>query len=299
MPVFNGERYLEAALESALGQTHTDFELLISDNASTDGTERICRAYAARDPRVRYRRQAENLGAAPNYNLLVDVARGEFFRWAAHDDLAEPTLLERLVAALDAAPDAVLAFSETTLIDERGDVTERYEHRAPWRAGAAHVRLDDLLRHDESYIHRCFPVFGLIRTDALRRSARIGSFESSDKTLLVELALMGDFARVPEYLFARREHEESSRRAQASARERARWFDARATHRAPMPRTTLARHYIAAVGRVPMGARERVRCHRVLLQWLATGRRWRVIAGECRAAAGARLRRLRPSEARS
>jgi len=289
MPVYNGERYLEQALESVLGQTHTDFELLISDNASTDATERICRAYAARDPRVKYMRRPQNLGAAPNYNLLVDMARGEYFRWAAHDDLAEPALLQRLVAALDAAPDAVLAFSDTTLIDEDGEATERYVHRAPWRGGSAATRLEDLLRHDESYIHRCFPVFGLMRTDALRRSARIGAFEGADNALLVELALSGDFIRVPEYLFARREHARSSRRAQVTARERARWFSTAAAIGAPMVRTTLARRYVGALRRARMRRLERLRCWGVMMRWFVTGRRWRVIAGECRAALTTRL----------
>lgn len=282
LPVYNGERYLRAALDSTLGQTFTDFELIISDNASTDATERICREAAAADGRVRYIRQPRNLGAAPNYNLLVHQARGEFFRWIAHDDLSEPDLLAALVARLDACPEAVLAFSDTTLIDADGASQERYVHATPWRGGRPSVRLADLLLHDASYIHRCFPIFGLMRTEGLRDTRLIGAFEGADKVSLVELALRGDFAHYPEPLFSRREHDHSSRRAQVTATERLRWFDAAATARAPRPRATLARQYWAAVAHAGLTPAERWRCRAILGRWVASGRRWRVIAGELR-----------------
>ena len=78
LPVYNGERYLAESLDALLAQTYADFELIISDNASTDGTAEICREYAARDPRIRYVRQPVNVGAGPNHNLLVPLARGAY-----------------------------------------------------------------------------------------------------------------------------------------------------------------------------------------------------------------------------
>src|SRR3954454_13625589 len=81
LPVHNGERYLEESLTALMKQTFSDFELIISDNASTDGTEAICRRHADQDPRIRYIRQSHNLGAADNHNLLVPLARGEYFKW--------------------------------------------------------------------------------------------------------------------------------------------------------------------------------------------------------------------------
>src|SRR5438132_13873019 len=87
MPVYNGERYLSGALDSLLSQTLADFDLIISDNASTDATESICRSYAAHDSRIRYFRNENNLGAAANFNRAFELCGGEFFRWAAHDDL--------------------------------------------------------------------------------------------------------------------------------------------------------------------------------------------------------------------
>ena len=87
MPVYNGEKYLEEAIQSILAQTYSDFELVISDNASTDKTQEICLEYAARDSRVRYHRNEKNLGAAPNYNRTFELSTGQYFKWADYDDL--------------------------------------------------------------------------------------------------------------------------------------------------------------------------------------------------------------------
>jgi glycosyltransferase involved in cell wall biosynthesis len=100
VPVYNGEKYLAAALDTLLAQSFEDFELIISDNASTDCTEEIARAYAARDGRVRYERSGANRGCAWNHNRVFALARGRYFRWAAHDDLCAPTLLARTVELL-------------------------------------------------------------------------------------------------------------------------------------------------------------------------------------------------------
>src|SRR3954470_23138397 len=101
LPVYNGARYLAEAIESVLAQTFTDFELVISDNASTDATAAIALQYAARDPRVRYSRNRENIGSARNFGRAFELATGEFFKWMASDDLISPEFLENCVAALD------------------------------------------------------------------------------------------------------------------------------------------------------------------------------------------------------
>ena len=90
MPVYNGENYLAQALRAILSQTFTDFELIISDNASTDATQRICETFAAEDSRVRYFRNSRNIGIEPNFNAAFEPARGKYFMWTAHDDLLEP-----------------------------------------------------------------------------------------------------------------------------------------------------------------------------------------------------------------
>ena len=100
MPVYNGEPYLGISIESILAQTFGDFELIISDNASTDHTEEICRDFASKDDRIIYSRNEENIGAAGNYNRLVDMASADYFRWSNADDVFAPELHERCVAVL-------------------------------------------------------------------------------------------------------------------------------------------------------------------------------------------------------
>ena len=125
MPVFNGEEYLPQALDALLTQTFTDFELVISDNGSTDGTREICQARATRDRRVRYVRYGENRGAAWNFNNAFELARGAYFKWAAADDICLPELVERCVAVLDARPEVVCCHSRTRKIDRQGEVLDQ------------------------------------------------------------------------------------------------------------------------------------------------------------------------------
>src|SRR5215469_6919606 len=101
MPVYNGANYLRSSVPSLLAQDYEDFELLISDNASTDETESICRELAESDGRIRYFRNERNVGAAQNYNKVFRLASGTFFKWAAHDDECHPTMLRRCVEVLE------------------------------------------------------------------------------------------------------------------------------------------------------------------------------------------------------
>jgi glycosyltransferase involved in cell wall biosynthesis len=110
MPVYNGENFIVESLDALFAQTFTDFELIICDNASTDRTGEICREYAARDARIRYCRNETNIGASANYNLTFELARGDYFKWAAHDDICAPTYVERCVEALDRDPGVALAY---------------------------------------------------------------------------------------------------------------------------------------------------------------------------------------------
>ena len=146
LPVHNGATFLAEAIESILAQTFPGFELVISDNASTDRTPEICRSYAAADGRIRYYRQETNIGAAQNYNVVFQRSSGKYFKWAAHDDLIRPTFLARCVAALEADPEAVLCHSVVEIVGRRHarDLRpRRLRHRptAPVRsAGGAPAR---------------------------------------------------------------------------------------------------------------------------------------------------------------
>jgi len=202
VPVYNGEQFLAQTLDSLLGQTFRDIEIVISDNASTDGTAAICKAYAAKDSRIEYIRQQRNLGASANYNVVVHRSAGEFFKWAAHDDLCEPVFIERCVELLDAHPDAVLAYPKSVLISDSDELIEpvKEDMNLPWD------RASKRLRHFLWNTSLCHPVFGVIRAEALAHTGLIGAFHSSDVIVLMQLLLQGKFIEHPEPLFLRRMH---------------------------------------------------------------------------------------------
>ena len=129
LPVYNGGNYIRDVLDSILSNFN-DFELIISDNASTDNTRAICRSYAEKDSRIRYHRNEENLGAAWNFNQVFHLARGKYFQWACHDDVWTSTLLERYVQVLDQMSDVVLCYSKTAYIDEHGKPIRRCYYKA-------------------------------------------------------------------------------------------------------------------------------------------------------------------------
>src|SRR6516162_7514022 len=127
LPVYNGEKYIHLAVESLLQQDYTDFELIISDNASTDATQEICEELAAKDARIRYSRNATNVGASKNFNHVFEVSNGEFFTWAAHDDVHLPGFLRRCVDVLDQARSTVVLVAPgTEIVDEKGASTHMH-----------------------------------------------------------------------------------------------------------------------------------------------------------------------------
>lgn len=223
LPVYNGERFIEAALDSILAQTFTDFRLVVSDNASTDATLAILEAYAARDDRIEVRRSDTNRGAAWNLNNVFAGCETPYFKWAAADDMIAPTCVERCLEALESAPPSVvLAFPRTLVIDEHGEpIGEMVDSLAMPADAPVHARLRKVVAN----VMWGNVVFGLMRTEALHRTRLHGGYPSSDHVLLAELALLGSFVEVPEHLFFRRQHEDMSRRVNASAADAARWFD--------------------------------------------------------------------------
>lgn len=200
LPVYNGARYLAETLESLLTQTYEDTELIICDNASTDETGTIARTYAARDQRVRYVRNEQNMGVAFNYQRALSLARGEFFRWAAADDLSAPTAVERCVEILDRDSTVVLAYPKTRLIDEHGRPLSDYDD-------GLHLispRPSDRFRLALERMVLCNTIFGLMPVKVARRVRPLGAYVGSDIVLQAELSLYGRFWEVPEYLFFRR-----------------------------------------------------------------------------------------------
>lgn len=206
MPVYNGERYLPEALDSIVKQTFTDFELIVSDNASTDQTESICRTYAAQDPRIRFVRNETNLGASINYQTVFRLARGRYFRWAPADDLFAPESLQACVAVLEEHPEAVLCYPKTTLIDEYGSEPRSYEDNLHLPLSSPVERFRRVLK--QIGLANC--LYGLIRRETLDKTALLGNYPGADIVLILEISLHGQFLEIPRPLFFRRMHPQAS-----------------------------------------------------------------------------------------
>jgi glycosyltransferase involved in cell wall biosynthesis len=290
LPVYNGDRYLEGAAHSIFGQTYDDFELLIADNPSIDRTEAICRDLCRRDSRVRYVRHAENIGTAANHNFTVHAARGRLFRWAADDDLIEPTAISKCVALLDeSGADTVLAFPRTEVIDEDGDHVMYWAEQGAVDQDTPDERLRALVENPKGHLHCGFlpPFYGVIRTFALRSTRLLRHFHAADVVLIVELALRGKFAEVPETLYLRRQHPgQSGGWSTATDLERSVWqYPAFRGH--PMPRTRVMKGYVEAVFQAPLTSSERRRCLATVGAAMLRDRTARIIFGEVRRAARA------------
>lgn len=163
LPVFNGERYLGNAIECILSQSFQDFDFIISDNASTDGTEEICRHYARRDRRIRYHRNAVNIGGAKNSDLILGMAKTEFFATASHDDYFSLNYLEACLAKLQGVEDAMLCCPEQVVfLDPRGNPT-RVERNCNTEGKDLAGRMHELVKKLGWYAW-----YGVTRTERLR-----------------------------------------------------------------------------------------------------------------------------------
>ncbi|MEJ2720639.1 MAG: glycosyltransferase [bacterium] len=271
MPVFNGEDYVDGAIRSLLAQTFSDFELIISDNASTDSTADICREHAEKDERIRLLTNEKNLGAAENYNRVFRASSGgKYFKWAAHDDLCAPEFLERCIAALERDDGASLCYPRSEFIDARGNSIGVYEEDDDFTA-------DEPTRRFRSWLFErsgpwCNAVFGVIRSEVLARTPLIGKYNSSDVILLGELALRGKLVRIPEVLFSRRDHPGRSVLAHKDSAARAAWFDPESAGKLQLPAWRWLGGYLGSVWRAPLGIRQRFDCYGLMARWMV---RWR------------------------
>jgi glycosyltransferase involved in cell wall biosynthesis len=279
LPVYNGQKYVAESIEALLGQSFTDFELIISDNASTDDTGDICRGYEKQDPRVRYFRQPRNIGLAPNHNFVAEQARGGLFKWASNDDLYARDLLERCIDALDKYPDVVLVHSWTARVDDSGVVTKAFEYPLNTASPRAPERFRSLLLvsgGDDDY--------GVMRTEVLRRTAMKESYHHADRTIIAELSLHGRFYQVPDWLYFRRDHANRAERACPTLRSRCANMDPRRADPLRNPAVRLYGEYVwayvRAIQRAPLSAADRRECYRHLTHWLATRVRPGATAGD-------------------
>lgn len=235
LPVYNGEKYIRQAIESALVQTFDDFELIISDNASTDSTEKICREYAGKDRRIRYYRADRNYGAAKNYNRVFELSRGKYFKWMASDDGMEPEFLKKAVEVLDRDKSIILVCSQYIQYNEFDKIVSlRFD---AGNHDAVSAKASQRFRQALGEMGGNLPIFGLIRADILNQTSLIRPFIGSDDCLVLELVLKGKFLQLPEHLLRLRDHPDSyhwlktssvdaaGRRSQKEGAPEAKWFN--------------------------------------------------------------------------
>lgn len=293
MPVYNGERFIREAMDSILGQTFRDFELIVCDNASTDRTAEIVRAYAARDPRIRYERNDRNRGAAYSYNRVTALARGKYIRHAAHDDVLAPQNLERCVALLEADAGLALAYPQMSRIDEAGRIIDTFR-------GSLVLDEPDPVARWRSF-HRlvyegsmCDPVFGVFRASVITATPVLRSLISADMILLGDVALRGRIAEVPEVLFFERWYPGTSVNANPTLDDRAAWFDP-ATRSNPLnavPHWRWLYAFLDSIARAPLTGVQRVRCAAILVPWCWEHKRGLILGPFALAARIMRFRRL-------
>jgi len=273
LPVYNGELFLAEAIDALLGQTYENFELLISDNASTDSTSDICRQYAKLDSRIRYIRQENNIGRVRNHNFLIYEASTELFKFAAHDDLYARNLLERCIEGLDQHPNVVVAHCWEARIDETGKLL----------SGLDYLVAADAPRVSERFCSMLFDgwddyMYGVTRTSVLRRTHLYASHHFADRTFNTEMGLYGPFYLVPEWLYFRREHagrasEHPGRSEPYTVRTRTAGLDPRRANRFRHPLVRLYLEYVwayvTAIRSAPLSAVERQECYYHLARWVA------------------------------
>ncbi len=281
LPVYDGAEFLGESIESLLGQTYEDFELIISDNASTDETPEICRRYARLDSRIRYYRHADNIGSAANHNFVLGESRGELWKWASHDDVYARQLLERCVEALDACPEVLLAHCLTAMIDSSRKVTLALAYPLATSSPRAPERFRSVLFRsggDDFY--------GVMRKHSDGPVLHLASCRRSDRVWAATLSLHGPFAQIPDWLYFRREHPERPcdseqplhgwyevERDWPLGRAHSAMLDPRRANPLRYPTPRLYAEYVwafvTAIRRAPLSPADRAECYRSLVQWLA------------------------------
>ena len=266
LPVYNAEKYVAQALDSLIDQTYGDFNVIISDNASTDRTPEICNEYARRDKRILYSRNAVNIGASPNFNRVFALSESPFFKWATADDYWAPTMLEKCLNVVTSDPTVALCYPQATLVDADGSNPRPYDDALHLVQDSPRERFTTLMEKIRlSHQHQ-----GVARSSMLKRTLMLGVHVGSDINLLAELVLYGKFYEYAERLFFRRFHQDSGSWARNSDEHQARRYYAASAPR--MAYVGWRQHYsfFRAVTRAPLTLRDRFALYRYLgrrLRW--------------------------------
>jgi glycosyltransferase involved in cell wall biosynthesis len=284
MPVYNGEPYLEKSIQATLAQTYEDFELIISDNASTDKTPEICQDYAGRDKRITYIRNKRNIGAANNYNQLFREAKGIYFRWFNADDLCSEALHEKCLAILDSRPDTVLSYGKTDIIDSEGKLIQHYDDRLDLQQES----VVDRFKTFSQVVGLTNAIYGLMRRSALEQTILMGDakFPAADTNLMGELVLQGKIVEIPETLFFRRMHEDASSWDRSNLnKQQTFWKGTGANSKFVMPTFKKDFAYFKAINKAPITSSEKWQLRTFIMRKMIWSRDkiirdiWQVIRG--------------------
>ena len=273
LPVYNGENYLAEAVQSVLDQTFDDYELVISDNASTDRTAEICQDFSSSDKRVRYFRNERNLGAAPNYNLAWEKSTGEYFKWFAHDDRIKPEYLATTVSALDERPDVILCNTVVDYIGAKG------EHLGYYKSVLEQCDVESVSERFSTMIlrsHTCVDFFGVLRRKIMEGSLLHQAFSGADKAFLAQMALRGRLLQLEEPLVEMREHPVRYTRLTKTSSMKLAWHDSTQAGKKDIPVLTLYQVYRELVRSEQLNDADRRACKWILqrywFNWLNAGR---------------------------
>ena len=263
MPVFNCEKYVAQSLESLLGQTFGDFELVISDNASTDGTEAVCRRYAALDPRVRFFRRRTNIGGPANFNYSFSLCSGQYVKWSTADDYWHPSFLQEAVDVLDSDADVVLSYPMTRLIDADGKTLSDYEDSLSLVDPSPRVRFRELYKR----IGLCNAQLGLLRRDAMLKTRLFSGHLACDADFLGEMALLGKFRLLPNVRFYRRMHPDSSSWARDDPEHQRKFYAPGAGAGSDLHASRRIMFQLGAVWRSPIGLADKLALTTDVARW--------------------------------
>ncbi len=267
MPVYNGERHIGETIESILGQTFKDFCLFISDNASTDDTEKICRHYAERDHRVIYHRQERNLGMAPNFNYVFRPGDAPYFKWAAHDDILKPEYLGHCVEWLDRDISLSMAHSPTLRIDDYSNESGLYHD-----LGLASDRVSDRFWR-VLWTVNIYEIYGVMRSEYVANTKLAANYFGSERNILAEVLLQGKIGYLDDALFARRDHEGSMTAMHLESKEQGDFSKRQAAHASDAKLSAIQtsairfREYFLSLMKYSMTISDRFTCFWHLFDW--------------------------------
>lgn len=261
LPVYNGQKFLGAAIESHLSQSFGDFDLVISDNGSTDTTQAICTDYASKDKRVKYLRSPENRGILWNHRRVLEAIENpnQYFRWAGADDIMGPGLLQSMVAILDSRPEVEAVMPDTKNIDDRGEIIGSMARTLDLQSTDVYERAHDILTARYQHV----VAYGLLRASTLQLMRTGPNFIGWDPVFIWELALRGQVEQLAGPVLLRRFHPGSISHVK-TVKEMRKWVEPNAKGGMNFPHWTWAYEHLRVLLATPLSMRDRFRIGKFL-----------------------------------